>query len=318
MTIPHGSPSWEVRHLVAFRAVAAERSFGRAAAALGYTQSGVSQQIAALERAVGEPLFERPGGPRPVELTRAGELLLPHAEAILERIRAAESDLTAFRAGHLGRLAVGAFQSVSVRILPEVLRRFRLDRPGVDISPFESDDQDELLRALAAGDLDLTFLIGPVPAGEHELVDLAEDDFVVLSATDAALAPSGRAVPVSAITGLPLIGQSASSPCQVLIEQGLRAAGAEVDVVFRTGDNSAVQAMVRSGIGHAVMPLLTLDVDDPGVAIRRLDPPIPPRRIQLAVSNRRRESPAAEAFIAIACEVCGDVVPRVATASTSS
>lgn len=314
MTIPHGSPSLEVRHLVAFRAVAAERSFGRAAAVLGYTQSGISQQIASLERTVGEPLFERPGGPRPVELTRAGELLLPHAEAILERIRAAESDMAAFRAGHLGRLAVGAFQSVSVRILPEVLRRFRIDHPGIDVSPFESDDQDELLRALAAGDLDLTFLIGPTPAGDHELVDLASDEFVVLSAAEAALAPQGGAVPVAAITGLPLIGQSASSPCQLLIEQGLRAAGAEVDIVFRTGDNSAVQAMVRSGIGHAVMPLLTLDLNDAGVAIRRLDPPIPPRHIQLAVSNRRRESPAVEAFIAIAQEVCGELVPRYAPA----
>ena len=62
----------EIRHLTALAAVAAERSFGRAAERLGFTQSAVSQQIAALERVVGEPVFDRPGGPRPVELTPVG------------------------------------------------------------------------------------------------------------------------------------------------------------------------------------------------------------------------------------------------------
>ena len=52
-------------------------------ARLGYTQSAVSQQIAALERIVGEQLVERPGGPRPVAMTEAGRLLLGHAEAIV-------------------------------------------------------------------------------------------------------------------------------------------------------------------------------------------------------------------------------------------
>ena len=73
----------ELRHLTALEAVAREGSFGRAAKSLGYTQSAVSQQIAALERIVGARLVDRPGGPRPVSLTEAGELLLRHAEAIV-------------------------------------------------------------------------------------------------------------------------------------------------------------------------------------------------------------------------------------------
>ena len=73
----------EVRHLAALRAVAQEGSFGGAALALGYTQSAVSQQIATLERAVGERLVERPGGPRRVSLTEAGVVLLRHAERIV-------------------------------------------------------------------------------------------------------------------------------------------------------------------------------------------------------------------------------------------
>src|SRR6476661_10494388 len=78
----------ELRHLVALQAIAEHGSFGRAAKALGYTQSAISQQMAALERAVGEKLIERPGGPRPVSLTEAGQLLLRHADSIVARLQA--------------------------------------------------------------------------------------------------------------------------------------------------------------------------------------------------------------------------------------
>src|SRR3954471_15992566 len=72
----------EFRHLAALEAIAQEGSFNRAARRLGYTQSAISQQIAALERAVGQQLVNRPGGPSPVGMTEAGELLLRHAETI--------------------------------------------------------------------------------------------------------------------------------------------------------------------------------------------------------------------------------------------
>src|SRR5256885_16352053 len=78
----------EVRPLAALRAVAEEGTFGAAALKLGYAQSAISQQIAALERHVGRRLFDRPGGSRPVVLTRAGELLLGHAESIMTRLSA--------------------------------------------------------------------------------------------------------------------------------------------------------------------------------------------------------------------------------------
>src|SRR5881628_1016809 len=106
--------SWnalELRHLTALRAVAEEGTFGRAAQRLGYTQSAISQQIAALERIVGEKLLERPGGPRAVSLTEAGHLLLRHADSIVARLDAAQADLQALRAGDAGTLRVGTFQS---------------------------------------------------------------------------------------------------------------------------------------------------------------------------------------------------------------
>src|SRR5207248_2502657 len=78
--------SWlglELRHLIALKAIAEQGTFSRAASSLGYTQSAVSQQIATLERIVGQRLIDRPGGPRPVSLTEAGELLLRHADALV-------------------------------------------------------------------------------------------------------------------------------------------------------------------------------------------------------------------------------------------
>src|SRR3954453_23359308 len=89
----------EVRHLTALDAVARTRSFSQAAAELGYAQSAVSQQIATLERAVGHKLVERPGGPRPVSMTEAGELVLRHANHITARLGAVRADLDALAAG---------------------------------------------------------------------------------------------------------------------------------------------------------------------------------------------------------------------------
>src|ERR687883_1289756 len=108
----------ELRHFLALEAVAREGSFGKAAVALGYTQSAVSQQIATLERQVGQKLIERPGGPRPVSLTEAGRLLLTHAEAIAARVAAAQADLSALGDGEAGAVPVRVFLSVGERDLP--------------------------------------------------------------------------------------------------------------------------------------------------------------------------------------------------------
>ena len=141
----------ELRHLAALQAVAAERSFGRAARRLGYTQSAVSQQIATLERIVGERLVERPGGPRPVSLTEAGQLLLRHAEAIVARLDAAEADFRALSEGESGTLRIGTYQSVGNKILPTLLRRFREQWPDVEIKLSESANDRELLDFVAEG-----------------------------------------------------------------------------------------------------------------------------------------------------------------------
>src|SRR5438874_5001319 len=97
----------ELRHFAALQAVAEEGTFGRAAQRLGYTQSAISQQIATLEKIVGQRLIDRPGGPRHVSLTEAGRVLLRHAEGITARLKAAQADLAALSAGDAGPLRIG-------------------------------------------------------------------------------------------------------------------------------------------------------------------------------------------------------------------
>src|SRR4051794_37312410 len=177
----------ELRHFLALEAVAREGSFGKAATALGYTQSAVSQQIAALERIVGQRLVERPGGPKPVSLTEAGRLLLTHAEAIAARVAAAQADLTALGDGEAGTLRVGVFQSVGQRILPELMRRFVRQWPKVEITLTESADDRELLAAVERGELDLTFSDLPLEGGPFEEVELLRDPYVLVVARDSDL-----------------------------------------------------------------------------------------------------------------------------------
>ena len=93
----------ELRYLRAMAVIAEEGTFGQAAARLGYTQSSVSQQIAALEKAVGGPVFDRPGGPKPVRITPLGEVVLAHGRDLLRRAEALNDAVDRFLAGN-GRI----------------------------------------------------------------------------------------------------------------------------------------------------------------------------------------------------------------------
>src|SRR6266516_2330519 len=193
----------ELRHLAALEAVARTRSFGKAARDLGYTQSAVSQQIAQLERSVGQRLVERPGGPRPVDLTDAGRLLLRHADAIVAQLDAARADMAALAEGAAGPLRVGIYQSVGARILPALLRRFREAWPRVEIRLREEVDAADLIRLVEHGELDLTFADLPLPAGPFEWEEVLTDPYVLLVSSRSELAARESAPPLRELSGMP-------------------------------------------------------------------------------------------------------------------
>lgn len=300
----------ELRHLAALEAVAREGTFGRAALALGYTQSAVSQQIQTLERLVGERLLERPGGPRAVSLTEAGTLLLRHAESIIARLEAAKADMAALAQGSAGRLRVGTFQSVGARVLPDVMRRFSAEWPGVDVDLTESASDEELQRLVERGDLDLAFAMPPLLDGPFESLELLADPYVLLVPADHELADAGRAS-LADIGDITLIGNRACRST-TLAEGELAQRGVGVDVAFRSDDNGTVQGLVGAGFGVALVPLLTIDRNDELVRVLELDPEIPPRRISLVWHRDRHRSPAARAFVDVAGAVGADVAERLA------
>lgn len=302
--------SLDIRHLAALAAVATEGTFGRAAARLGYTQSAVSQQIAGLERQVGAPVFDRPGGPRPVTLTPLGELLLGHAVEILDRVETAAAAVERFRAGDIGRIDVGTFQSVSIALLPGIVRHLTRLHPEVEIHLHETDDCTDLYTQLDDGQVDITFVDDePGPAYAHRR--LVADPFVLL-APHGEFAPG--AVAISDLVGRAMIGQR-DNPCQLLNEKGLRSNGCDPNYVFRTDDNGAVIAMVRAGLGLAVLPLLCVESTGADVAVHPLDPMIPSRVVSLAWRPERTLSPVAAAFIDMADDLARDL-ERTLTATT--
>lgn len=288
----------EIRQLRALQAVAEEGSFGRAAERLGFTQSAISQQIAGLERAVGAKVFDRQGGPRRAELTPTGVVLVEHAGIVLEQLRTAEDNLRSLRAGEVGRLLVGSFQSISVNVLPEVIGRLRGERPGLAVRAIENDENDELVAHLLADELDLSFLVGMPDHDGIEAVPVLVDPFVLVSRTGCEPVQNP-----ADLHDVAMIGQPACA-CQVSIDDALRRFGVEPDYVFRSNDNSAVQAMVRAGMGCAIMPNLAVDRNDPGVVVTHLDPPLPPRVVVLARRRGRTLIPAADRFIELAQVVC--------------
>lgn len=303
----------DLRHLIALKAIADEGSFGRAAEKLGYTQSAVSQQIAALERIVGLRLVERPGGPRRVSLTEAGTTLLRHAEAIEARILAAKADMAALEAGDAGRLRVGTFQSVGVRIVPTLLRRFSETNPAVEIVLRESANEDELLELVERGELDLTFQALPVPPGPYESVELLRDPHVLVVPAGSPLGSLKRTPSLKEIALHPLIGFNACRTTQT-VESALGSSGRTPNVVFRSDNNGTVQGLVGAGVGVTIAPLLTVDQSDPSVEVVDLQGRIPPRVIGLVWHTDRHVSPAAEAFVASAVAVCQDLAAESAAA----
>jgi DNA-binding transcriptional LysR family regulator len=298
----------EIRHLAALQAVAEERSFRRAAARLGYVQSAISEQIAALERIVGQRLVERSRGAGPVALTQAGEVLLSHAKAISARLKAAEADLGALTDGSAGSLRLGIYQSVGARIVPRLLPRYARDWPNVHVLPREAPTDAGLFELVERGELELSFADLPLHPGPFESIDLLTDPYVLLVAAGSPLARAGRPVGLDDLAELPLIGHWT---CRVLprVEAELRAQGVEPTFVFRSDITATVQALVGAGVGSAIVPRLTVDERDEAVAVVELAQgmPVHPRVIALFWHRNRYRSPAAIGFVDAAREVCAEL-----------
>ncbi|MFI6101389.1 LysR family transcriptional regulator [Lentzea sp. NPDC051213] len=281
----------DLRHLMTLDAVASEGTFGRAADLLGYTQSAVSQQIAALEKSVGGAVFDRPGGPKPVRLTSLGEVLLAHGRTLLAQAAATADAVERFKAGE-GRVDIGTFQSVTNALLPAVVRQLRDDHPAADIRLFEEEvDQPRI------DGLDLLFFDGR-GSGDVEQIKLLDDPYVVVARRGTF--PEGP-VPLTALHEVAMVAQPPICD-QARVERVYAEAGIAPRIVFRTADNRGVIAMVRAGLGIAVMPLLALDIHSDDILCTH-PVPLAPREIWLSWQAGRTLSPLAQRVLELSREV---------------
>ena len=145
----------DVKQLKVLKEVAALGSFSAAAESLSYTQPAISQQIAALERSAGSRLVDRTS--RGVRLTDAGRALVEHAEAVLQRLAAAEAELEAIAGVRGGRVRLASFATAGASIAPPAVAAFSQRHPGVELSLLEAEPE-EAVPLLKAAELEVALV----------------------------------------------------------------------------------------------------------------------------------------------------------------
>jgi molybdate transport repressor ModE-like protein len=287
----------ELRHLIALRAVADEGSVAAAARRLGYSQPGVSQQLAALERLLESRLVERRPGSREASLTEAGRLVLRHGAALLARARAADADLRELQNGALGTLRLGVFPSVGARVVPPLLRRLAEKWPEVDVLLVEEASDRRLLEQVEAAELDLAFAMLPLEEGPFTAAEVLRDPYVVLIPANSPLAERTRPLGPRELGELPLIGFRHH---QGYPEAFLRAHGIAARVRFRIDDNETLVGLVAGGLGVALVPRLAVDPARKDVVQLEISAKLPPRLIAIAWHRDRVLAPAAADLVEVA------------------
>jgi molybdate transport repressor ModE-like protein len=308
----------DVRRMRILREVAAHGSFSAAAEALAYTQSAISQQIAALEREVGTKLVER--NARGIRLTDAGEALVRHTESVLSNLAEAEAELEAIAGIRGGRVRLASFQTAGAAIVPQAIASFRARHPGVELSLVEAEP-NEAIPALRTGELDVALVVEPNGITEQggsglDRVELLDDPMYVALPPDHELAKRLR-VKLKDLAAEQWINPPLSYPCSGFVTRACAAAGFDPHVAFETDDYAAVQGLVAAGVGIALIPDLALSAVREDIVIRTLGAQAPVRHV-VATTLSGYRSPATQAMLDILRETSEAYVAERQAAAKAS
>jgi DNA-binding transcriptional LysR family regulator len=286
--------------LSVFRELTRRGSFTAAADALSYTQSAISQQVAALEREAGAVLVERDR--KRVRLTEAGELLLAHTEAILGRIAEAERDLSAYVHARSGRLRIAAFESAGAALVPSAVEVFHGRHRAIELNLVQMEPAEASAR-LEGRELDLAVVYDLDPptgalSAELELVRLFDDVYTVVVAKRHALAREG-VVDLGALADETWINTTERDLCHEIILSACRDAGFAPRVAFEVDEIATSQALVARGAGVTLLPALALGSRHRDVVALSLGRAAPVRRVYAARLASALTSPASEAMLAV-------------------
>jgi DNA-binding transcriptional LysR family regulator len=290
---------FDLRRLRALRELADRGTIAAAADALRLTPSAVSQQLAALEREVGQPLVEPDG--RSVRLTPAATVLLGHADAVFAQMEQARADLDAHKAGEAGELRIGAFATAISGLVVPAVSDLRRRAPGVTVRIDESEAPEVFLR-LARRELDVAISMETpyAPQGDDprfSRVALHRD------ALDAALPvdhprAGAAALALEELADEPWVAPPVGWSCEGVVLTGCQAAGFVPRIEHRSSDWGAVLAMVGAGLGVTLVPRLAQAVPPPGVRVLPLAGEPPCRHIFAACRRGAEEAPPMRALLA--------------------
>lgn len=248
--------------LETFVAVAEHGSFSAAALAIHRSQSRVSAHVAALEQALGAPLFDRRH--RPVELTDAGEAFLPHARAALLSLEQGAAAIDSLTGVHRGRVVLGAHPSISAGFLPHVLKDFAATHPQVRVELSE-DTTTALTHDLALGTLHLA--IRSTSAGEAPpgLVSqpLWREPYVAVVPLAHPLARIPAPLPPEALSRMPLIVIARPGAGLDPDTASVLAAWDLIpDVAWQTEQPQTLANLAKAGLGVGIINRFAMEVSD--------------------------------------------------------
>lgn len=286
-----------LNHLRVFASVAEHGSLTRAARELNVSQPAISKQLGDLEEDLGTQLVDRL--PRGVRLTEAGEVLLTHAQRILQAERAAQQDLRDLRGLGRGKLSVGASTTVGSYLVPSLMGELHRQHPGVQLD-LTIANTAAVQSAVLENRCDVGLIEGFVSSDLLAVETLIADDMIGIAAPSH---PALQKTPLraAALSELPLLMREQGSGSREVVEAALRKRALEVTPVMSLGSTEAIKSAVIHGLGIAFVSRLTVDHE---LQTKRLveltfsDLQIR-RDLYLVALKGKRHSPAASAFIAL-------------------
>lgn len=303
----------DLGQIEAFVHVANQRSFSRAAEALFLTQPSVTARIQALERDLGERLFERSG--RGVRLTEVGACFLPHAERVLQALHAGRDAIDALRNLQSGSLILASATTVSTYILPGLLKTFRSRFPRVEVS-VRTGRSEQVLQMLLADEAQ----VGLVRAVYHQDVEtrgLIEDELILVANSDDETVDAGS-ISVEQLGDHPFIFFDRNSSYYSLAQGLFRQHGVAPRTQMELDSMEATKKMVEEGLGIAMLPRIAIERELQDGTLREIEiagMANPTRQIALISRRSRPLGPVAQAFVEIVQEMFPSGRPQAAVAA---
>jgi molybdate transport repressor ModE-like protein len=288
----------DVKRMSVLREVVSRGSFSAAAEGLHLSQSAVSQQVAALEKEVGQPLLERTSaGPK---LTPAGESLIAHADAVIARLDEAERELAEIAGLEGGRLRLMSFPTASATLVTRAMSVFHARFPKIELHFSEGEPEDSI-PALKRGEIDIAVAFDypdlPEDFGRDTVSELILEEPMRLALAQGHPLAASKTVKVETLADEDwLCGNQPSSCREYVLEVG-RAAGFEPRISFESDDYKVLQGLVAAGLGVTLLPELA--GEHPGVELRDIRPDVPSRRIWAVTREESARSPASAEMLAI-------------------